>query len=193
MQSENTKRIIRNVAVIGGVILAVFLVFFIIRALFFAPKASQTQITNPLINTSTDRGVKMTVRGPIQASETARTYEVDITPSSRSVTLYSGYDATVVSKQVYSNSPSAYEEFVYALDKAGMTNGRKISNDDTRGVCASGRLYTYALERDTTIESSLWTSSCSNSKGSLNSNATALKTLFDKQIPDITKYRGGLN
>jgi len=191
MKSENTRRIIRNVAVIGGVVLAVFIVFLIIRGLFFNAKPSQTELTNPLINTSTDRGVQMTVRGPIVASENARTYEVDVTPTSRSVTLYSGYDGSVVDKKVYNNSTSAYEQFVYALDTANMNASRKTSDTDTRGVCASGRLYTFALERDTTIVSSLWTSSCKQ-KGTLNASPTTLKALFDAQIPEISKFSGNL-
>lgn len=193
MQSENTRRIIRNVAVVGGIVLAVIVVFLIIRGLFFAAKPEPTQLTDPLINTSTDRGVSMVVRGPIVASENARTYEIDVTPTSRSVTLFSGYDGTVMSKQVYDNSTSAYEQFVYALDKDGMTNARTISDTDTRGVCATGRLYTFSLLRDTTTESSLWTTSCGrDDKGTLNAAASPLKYLFDAQIPDISKYSAGL-
>lgn len=193
MQSENRRRIIRNVAVVGGIVLVVIALFLIIHALAFpAKKAMQTQLTDPLINTSTDRGVKMTIRGAIVSSENARTYEVDVTPTSRSITLYSGYDGTVLSKQVYDNSPAAYEQFVYALDKANMTKSRNIDDTDTRGVCATGRLYTFALERDTTIDSSLWTSSCGSAKGTLDASATSLKSLFDAQIPDISKYRAGV-
>lgn len=194
MQSENRRRIIRNVAVIGGVVLAVVIVFLIIRGLFFGGGTpSQTELTNPLLNTSTDRGVQMTVRGPIVALETARTYEIDVTPTSRSVTLYSGYDGSVIDKQVYTNSTSAYEQFVYALNKVGMTNSRNTSNTDTRGVCATGRLFTFALERDTSIDNSLWTTSCSSKQGTLNAKYAPIKSLFDAQIPDISKYRGGLN
>lgn len=192
MQSENTKRIIRNIAVIGGIILVVIIVFLIIRGLFFAAKPTESQLTDTLLNTSTDRGVQMIVRGPIVASENARTYEIDVTPTSRAVTLFSGYDGTVMSKQVYDNSTSAYEQFVYALDKANMNQSRKITDTDTRGVCATGRLYTFAILRDTTVDSSLWTSSCRDDKGTLSAPALPLKSLFDAQIPDISKYRGGL-
>jgi hypothetical protein len=192
MQSENTRRIIRNVAVVGGIVLVVVAIFLIIRALFFMPPATQTQLTNPLLDTSTNRGVKMTVRGPIIATENARSYDVDVTPSSRSVTLYSGYDGTVISKQVYDNSPAAYEQFVYALNKADMTRTRQTSDSDTRGVCATGNLYTFSLENDTTIESSLWTSSCRSERGTLNTAPLPLNQLFDTQIPDIAKYRAGL-
>lgn len=195
MKQENTRRIVRNVAVVGGIVLAVIVVFLVIRAVFLMGSSSapsQTDATDPLLNTSTDRGVMMTVRGPIEAAETARTYEVDVTPTSRSVTQYSGYDGTVVNKQVYANSMAAYEQFVYALDKAGMTNDRTVANPDTRGVCAMGRLYTFSLERDTTVESSLWSSSCNSVKGTLAGGSSALRDLFNAQIPDISKYSTGV-
>lgn len=197
MQKENTRRLIRNFAVVGGIVLAVIVVFLIIRFAVTSMNGSgnpsaQTEVTEPLLNTSDDRGVKMTVRGPIVASENARSYEVDVTPTSRAVTLFGGYDGSVINKQVYANSPSAYEQFVYALNLAGMTNSRNANNTDTRGVCSLGNLTTFSLERDTTIESSLWTSSCSGSKGTLAGKAATLQTLFDAQIPDISKFRAGL-
>lgn len=192
MQSENRRRIIRNVAVIGGIVLVVIVLFLLIRALLVPGKPEPSQLTDPLINTSNDRGVQMVVRGPIVASENARSYEIDVTPTSRAVTEYTGYDGTVLNKQVYPNSTSAYEQFVYALDKADMTNSRDTSDTDTRGVCATGRLYSFSLEQDTTVENTLWTSNCNGSKGTLNANALLLQQLFDSQIPDITKYRAGL-
>ena len=190
MQSENNRRLIRNVAVVGGIVLILILIFLVIQGIFFSgAKPSETQLTNALINTSTDRGVQMTVRGPIVGNEDARSYEVVVTPTSRSVTQYSGYDGTVVNKQVYSNSTSSYEQFVYALNKAGMMNSRTTSDTDTRGVCATGDLYTFALERDTTIQSSLWTSDCSSDRGTLDIRPSSLTYLFNAQIPDINKYR----
>lgn len=192
MQRENTRRIIRNVAVVAGIVLVVIVLFLLIRALLVPGKPAPSQLTDPLINTSNDRGVQMVVRGPIVASENARSYEVDVTPTSRAVTEFTGYDGTVLSKQVYPNSTSAYEQFVYALDKAGMTNERNTSDTDTRGVCATGRLYSFSLEQDTTVENTLWTSSCTDAKGTLDSGALYLQRLFDAQIPDITKYRVGI-
>ena len=193
MQSENRRRILRNVAVIGGIVLVIIVIFLIIRAIFSSGSAApQTQLSNPLLNTSTDRGVMMTIRGAIVANENARSYEIAVTPTTRSITQYSGYDGTVLQKEVLDNSPASYEQFVYALDKGGMTISRSVDNADTRGVCATGRIFTFSLQRDTTIASSLWTSSCSKEKGTLNTNAGYLQNLFDAQIPDAGKYINGI-
>jgi hypothetical protein len=139
-----------------------------------------------LLSTSLDRSVRMTVRGPIVANEQFKTYRISVTPDSRNLTVYSGYLEQVTDNKAFGNNTKAYEEFVYALDKAELMNGTAFTGDedDTRGICATGYVYEFeALQSDSTSKR-LWASTCKGSKGSLDASLTQVRNLFTKQVPD---------
>lgn len=90
------------------------------------------------------------------------------------------------------NNIPAYEEFVHALDDATMMNGTELTGtqNDTRGVCATGYVYEFGIYNDGKLVKELWTSSCSSAHGSLNAKSKILKSLFISQIPAIkNSYR----
>lgn len=140
-----------------------------------------------LLETESDHGVSLTVRGPIVANENFKSYRILITPASRSMDAYKGYlDESERSKKL-DNNTEAYEQFVYALDKADMMKGKELKDDklgDLRGICATGYVYEYAVLIDDKPVKHLWTSTCDGSKGSLVASTTQLNNLFLKQIPD---------
>ena len=80
-------------------------------------------------------------------------------------------------------------EFVYALDKANLPLGTQLSEekDDTRGICATGRIYEYEIIKGEEVVKRLWTSTCKGSPGSLQASADQLTNLFKVQIPDANK------
>jgi len=167
------------------------------RAIFGGGSSdTQTNVGHEaLVNTASDRSVRMTVRGPIVADENFRSYQITADSSSRNLTTYSGYvDQTLESKQ-YSNNVRAYEEFVYALDKAKMMEGDELKDaqNDTRGICASGKVYKFEVLKNGSTVKELWTSTCNGSKGSLKANAAQLETLFKKQIPDASTMLEKIN
>ena len=84
------------------------------------------------------------------------------------------------------NNVRAYEEFVHALDKANLALGEQFDEDkdDTRGICATGRVYEYEIYDEDTLVKRLWTSTCKGSPGSLRASAEQLTNLFTAQIPD---------
>lgn len=142
-----------------------------------------------LLNTSAERSVRMTVRGQIVADETFRSYQMVVTPSERILTTYAGYlDSPIESKRL-ANNVKAYEEFVYALDKAALTKGTPFTGelDDIRGVCASGQVHEFEVLDGTTVVKRLWTSTCKGSPGSLKASVKQLEGLFIQQIPDARK------
>lgn len=172
-------------------IIAVVALVSLARAIFFSdngPGASQQVDTSreALLSTDTDRKVQMTVRGPIVADENFNSYRITVTPASRAFTTYSGYLERTIDRINLNNNASAYEEFVHALDKADLTVGKQFEeeNDDTRGICATGRVYEYEVINGDTIVKRLWTSTCGGSPGSLRASADQLTNLFTAQIPD---------
>jgi len=165
------------------------------RAVFFNNSTPQvvtlSQVdTNrqALLSTNADRAVRMTVRGTIVADEQFRSYQITVTPSSRTLTTYNGYLDKKVDEVALGNNIPAYEEFVYSLDRANLAKGIELSGDknDTRGICATGQVYQFViLKADKSVEG-LWTSTCRGSKGSLDANIDQLKALFVSQIPNAS-------
>ena len=141
-----------------------------------------------LLNTSSGRSVAMTVRGPIVAEEAFTTYRIQISNSERSMDVYKGYLEERTNGKTLGNNTQAYEEFVYALDKANMMKERSGASDneldDLRGICARGYIYEYSVfSADNEVEKR-WTSTCDGSKGTLNASTDQLSGLFLAQIPD---------
>ncbi len=149
-----------------------------------------TQVDDPantaLLTTDSDDSVRMTVRGPIVANEEAHSYQVIISPTNREIIAYSGYDNQILSDNQYTNNSDAYTQFVYALGQLNYTKGAKLTDqqNDTRGVCATGRLYTYEVLQAGSAIKSLWTTNCSGENGSFRGQSAAVRALFLNQIPN---------
>jgi type II secretory pathway pseudopilin PulG len=176
--------VIMIVAIVGLVALA--------RAIFFSSGSSDTtqQVDvsrDALLATSEGHAVQVTVRGPIVADENFNSYRITITPSSRTLTTYRGYLDQQIDSVNLGNNVSAYTEFVNALDKANLALGEAFTDekDDTKGICATGRLYDFEIINGTDVVKRLWTSTCKGSPGSLRASVEQVTNLFHQQIPDI--------
>lgn len=160
------------------------------RAVFFSDGSSQTVSEvdvsrDALLSTAVDRSVKMTVRGEIVANEQFRSYEITVTPTSRTLVTYAGYLEQKIDEIVLDNNIPAYEEFVYALEKADFVAGTELTGEanDRRGLCATGQVYEFAVLKAGTSVKTLWTSTCEGVEGSLDASVTQLTSLFVNQIP----------
>lgn len=150
------------------------------------PSESQ-QIRDDTLNTASGRSVRFTERGSIVADEEFKSYQIVITPTTRTYTTYSGYLDRVVDVKSYQNNTRAYEEFVYALDKANISKLQKTEDGtDLRGICATnGRLYVYETANSGSATHTLWTSTCSGSKGNMGASVAQIKALFVNQVLDF--------
>ena len=142
-----------------------------------------------LLNTSLGRSVQMSVRGPIDSDENFQEYSIRISPQTRTFTATRGYEQTVTESKSYDNNSAAYEQFVYALSRANYMKGEQFTGekDDTRGICATGRLYDFTVLDNGQASKHLWTSTCRGSKGSLDASVAQVKDLFTAQVPDYSK------
>lgn len=188
--NDGARRVIPVILVLIVIAVAIAAVVSIGQSLFGGN--SQPEINEgkqSLVNTSEDRSVRMTVRGPIIADEEFNSYTITATSTQRTMTTYVGYlNRQVETKQLLNNIP-AYEDFVYALDRAQMMEGKELTGDanDLRGICATGRVYQFDTLRNGNVIKSLWTSTCKGSKGSLKASVSQLQSLFQLQIPDYEK------
>lgn len=193
MRRINTSRILPVVLVVIIAVIAVAAIISLARLIFSGssttPPAAVDTSRESLLNTSIGHGVSLSVRGPIVADESFRSYVIDISSSERTLKTYQGYRDTIIDNKTVANTVQAYDEFVHALDRAGLASGKPFEGDreDTRGICATGKLYEYSILENGNVVKRLWTTTCRNAVGSLRANNSSLVLLFKNQVPDATK------
>lgn len=171
------------------VVVSVAAIVALARTLLFgdSKKTDKTdeQETAALVQTTADRAVRMTIRGQLTADEKFRSYQITVSPSSRVMTTYAGYLDEQIDTVQLDNNTRAYEEFVFALNRAGMMAGEPLEGaaNDRRGLCPGGKILEFeTLQNSKTVEQ-LWTTTCGGVKGSFKGNATAVSEMFLAQIP----------
>ncbi len=148
-----------------------------------------------LLNSSDSHSVRMTVRGRIVADENFRSYQIVVTPSSRTLTTYSGYLSQPIETSQLGNNVKAYEEFIHALDKADLSKGTAFTGDqdDIRGICATGQVVEFDIMDNNSSVKHLWTSDCKGSLGSLKASVKQVQSLFLQQIPNQKTLLGKID
>jgi len=190
MYRGNSSRFIPIILVFIVIAIAVAALVSIGRVIFGGgDQPDQAQIDTSqqaLLDTSSGHSVRMTVRGPIVADENFRSYRVTVDANNRNLTVYSGYLEQALDSKDLGNNIQAYEEFVFALNRANLVVGTPFNNDkdDTRGICATGKVYEFEVIDSGSIVKRLWTSSCKGSPGSFKGSITQVQNLFLQQIPD---------
>ncbi len=191
MKKKDTfVKILPIIIIILIVTMAVIALISLGQAIFKTNSSNKKQtnvLEQQLLSIDTSRGVKMTVRGPIVAQENFRSYQIVITPSSRTLTTYKGYlGEKIETKQLDNNTP-AYEQFVNSLVKANLSKSVPFEVDNLSGICATGYVTEFDILQNDTSLAHIWTSTCKGSPGSLNASVDQNKNLFLAQIPDYSK------
>lgn len=184
------SRVIPIVLILISVAVAIAALVSLARAVFFNDSSQSTSKVDvsesSLLNTAINHSVTMTVRGPIVADEQFRSYNVTISPTNRTINVYSGYIKSQLSQIALANNTPAYEQFVHALNRADFVKNSELTGDanDLRGICANGEVYEFSVLKDNKSVKTLWTTTCSNIKGSLGVKYGVFKSLFINQIPN---------
>lgn len=192
MANYRTSRILPITLVIIIIVIAVAALISLAQVVFFSGDSAAPTNTDvsrqALLDTSDGRSVGMTVRGPIVADESFDSYQIVISPINRVMRTFNGYLDRVVASETLPNTVAAYEEFVYALDRANFADGKQLEGErnDVRGICATGRLYEYSIIYKGEPVKQLWTSTCRGSNGSLDADVRQINDLFIKQIPNAS-------
>lgn len=199
MKPGNNSQLIPVIIIVLIVVVSVAAIVAFIRTVAGGGSSTDGSETDQeqsvLLSTTADRGVRMTVRGEITADETHRSYRLEVTPNSRSMTTYKGYLDQMHDTVHLSNNVAAYEEFVHALSLAGMDQGTPFTGveDDTRGLCASGKIIEFELTQNSESVKRLWTTTCSKVKGSFTANHQAISEMFLNQIPESRDLISDIN
>jgi hypothetical protein len=193
MNRSGLSRLIPIILVVIVVIVAIAALISVGR-MFFGGGDESSPSPTPAANngkealkkTTAEYSVKMTVRGPITANETARSYTITVGPSKRNMTTYKGYLSEHIDDEELDNNVQAYTQFVNALSRAKLMDAAPLSGEDnnTKGICATGMLYEFAVFQGTNVVQQLWTSTCKGSSGSLEASVSQVSRLFQVQIPN---------
>ncbi len=182
------------IIIIMIILIVIFAIISIAKALLGGKNSSGQKTTyeiaqTELLTVDTTRAVSMLVRGEIVGEEDFKSHRITVSPTERRIDIYKGYEGQIIATKSFPNTPKAYEEFVYALDKANLVKGAPLDEkqDNTMGICASGAVYEFDLLQNNQSIDHLWTSTCKDSRGSLVANVDQLRTLFRNQIPDARK------
>ncbi|MCL2173947.1 hypothetical protein FWH58_01450 [Candidatus Saccharibacteria bacterium] len=145
-----------------------------------------------LLNEPNDQmAVRMSVRGPVNASENHYSIVMTISVGQRRITTYRGYDGSVIRDERLGNTVIAFHDFLAALNRAGFM--KETPNDaPNQGICATGQLIFFEVFEYVTDEqgnvtenlaTKLWTTTCDKLNGNFAGLFTNVVSLFKAQIP----------
>ena len=180
-------RYIVGFLIVIGLIVLVFVLF--LTGGSSTPKTTANSLTR-FANTSTV--MKLTIDGPITADLTHRSVAITIGESDATIDIIQGYQDTVINHASYVNNPTAYKNFLRALDLANFTKTRKTSITSETGVCATGDRNIYEIIDGATDLQRTWNTTCSGF-GTFGGSPIPVINLFEKQIPDFSKLTENVN
>lgn len=127
--------------------------------------------------------LRLYIDGPVIADEKHQSMQIDISATSRTVTLFKTYNNIEFKKSTYANNQKAFDAFTQALDRAGYTIASPGVAAKYAGECALGRVYHLEILQGTKVTQDLWTTSCLTTK-SFGGNMSSVLELFRNQIPN---------
>lgn len=146
---------------------------------------------------NTDAVVRLTVEGPVVADQNHNAYQITVGRNTSKVETFKGYERTLIDSKIYENNQESYETFLLALERASFQRFQEpkqkegAPKPDPRGVCPKGTRYTYELIDGTDTLLSSWSASCV--KGTFRGEPKTVRSLFSKQIPELSRTIRGLN
>jgi len=179
-----------------GFLLTVGLIILLIVLLFHHGGNGKVPVTQaPLTSYSnSDTVVRETIDGPINAPATHRQLQITVGRNNTTFEELSGYDGNVVKSQSYDMTENAYSNFLYAIERAGYTQGntdRALKNE--RGYCPEGRRYIFEVIQDGKDLERYWVTNCNGTPKTFNGKASLVIDLFRAQVPDYTSLTSDLN
>jgi hypothetical protein len=176
-------------AAVGLIVLVIVL---IVRSLVSGPSDSQKQADlTSYVGTGTT--VQYTIDSPVASDSAHRDIIINIGNYQATITVTQGYQGDVMQKQSYPMSTTSYDIFLRALSFNGFTQGdSNPANKDERGQCALGTRYVFqVIDANGSDIQRFWYTSCGN--GTFQGNASTIRNLFTKQIPDYSKITSGVS
>jgi hypothetical protein len=179
-----------------GVIIVILISWglFSIAQSIFSPRAE----TNTEITQNIDKDIaadaktfSFTTIGPIVSDEEHRETIITVSANVVEMKTFTGYNNQVAESRSYQNTTESFHEFRSALDVLDISRRLKGTDkeDDKNdvGFCPTGKRY--IIEIDSEIRR--WSTSCSSKQGTAGFSTAAVRTLFQRQVPDFSDVNQG--
>ena len=131
---------------------------------------------------STDAEMRLTIDGPINASEDHRQIQIIVDRDHTAVNVYKGYEQEVIQTQSFANSEAGYSAFLHSLALLNFNKGESSTKAGEVGHCATGRRYVFELVDGSRTIERYWATSC-NGPHTYAGNQLSTIQLFQRQIP----------
>lgn len=157
-----------------------------------APNAPKSTKVTELADKPTTR-VTWTQQGALVGEDQRKAVRIIVTPTSRTIQLLTEYEERVDRSEELTNTQTAFDTFVRALDQMNFGKERTVKQPDERAMCPFGSRFIYNLDgSDTKLRS--WSDSCTSADGTFggsNTNAGDIRRLFQDQITGYNKFISG--
>ncbi len=127
---------------------------------------------------------QLIIDGPINADQNHREILIAVSQQAVTLTVYQGYQQSIVTTKSYGNNESAFAVFLHALQHAGFTLGNKDKTlSDERGYCPSGDRFIYSFNNNGGDLLRYWSTGCGG-QGTFKGNTSTIQFLFKQQVSD---------
>lgn len=193
MRRGQPTKLGRTLLILILIAAVVFGVFWIGRSLLNNSQSQEVNAGQKLLDQPSDQmAVRLSTRGPINASENHYSIVMTISADQRRITTYRGYDGSVIQDEQLDNTQLAFADLLAALNRAGFMKENPTDAPD-QGICATGQLiffevfeYVKDAQGNTSEQSAtkLWTTTCDKLTGNFAGLRDNVIALFKAQIPD---------
>lgn len=136
--------------------------------------------------------VQFTIKGPVAADQTHNEARITVSNVESTMEVFKGYEGNLIRSQSYANNPTAYADFLAALEVSGYTIGNKDKKfTDDRGYCPTGNRYIMQIRDGERDIQRLWATSCGG-VSTFKGKTDIVQTLFIRQIPDYNTLTRGV-
>lgn len=175
-----------------GFLISIGLVILLFVMIFRGGDETAPRATRMVDYANTTTVVQFIEDYPVSANQTHRQVVTTVGRDEVKFVIETGYEGDVLRSQTYENNPTAYADFLRALQIAGYNNG--VDNEalrDERGYCPAGRRFIFEIKDGARTIQRLWSTSCGNI-GTFKGETTDIRNLFRRQVPDYSKLTSGV-
>ena len=169
-----------------GLLITIGLIVLILFLLFSggsAPKVKPLNLGDYAYSAAT---AELIIDGPIVAEQNHHEVKIDVSQNDVTLTVYQGYQQTLVRTQSYPNNESSFAVFLHSLQLNGFDVGNNdITMSDERGHCAPGERNIYTFNDGSKNLFRFWSTTCGS--GTYKGIIGTTLFLFQQQVPDYAK------
>lgn len=175
-------------AIFGFIAFVVLVIFIVVLVARGGNDSASDKVPAPQLADAAASGAvfRFTEAGPIVAEENHYRIVISVSRFKREVFVYRGYNDVQVATQSFSNTDTAFEEFLSALDRAGYTGERRTKYESEAGLCPTRQRYVFTSDQFGE-EFRRWTTDCAE-RGNYGGEFGVSRSLFQTQIPEYTTF-----